>query len=144
MTTGVTDVTAVGDGSVPPPHPLDPLTADELRRSRGVIDAAGLLGAGTRFALVQLLEPAKDDVLAWVPGDPIDRRVFSVLLDTDTGDGDRGRGLARRRAGAALDGRADDDPSLRAAGSGRRRAGDAGRGRQGRRPVAGGDADVAA
>jgi primary-amine oxidase len=85
MTTGVTEVTAVGDGAAPPSHPLDPLTADELRRSRGVLDAAGLLGAGTRFALVQLLEPAKDDVQSWEPGAPTDRRVFSVLLDTETG-----------------------------------------------------------
>ena len=69
MTTGVTDETAVRDGSVPPPHPLDRLSADELRRSRRVIDAAGLLRPATRFALVQLLEPPKDDVLAWAPGD---------------------------------------------------------------------------
>src|SRR5215218_8789035 len=85
MTTGVTELTAVGDGSVPSRHPLDPLSADELRRSRGVIDAAGLLGGGTRFALVQLLEPAKEEVLAWEPGAPLDRRTLSVLLDTQTG-----------------------------------------------------------
>ena len=86
MTTGVTDETAVRDGSAPAPHPLDRLTADELRRSRRVIDTAGLLRPATRFALVQLLEPAKSDVLAWVPGAPIDRQVFSVLLDTETGE----------------------------------------------------------
>jgi primary-amine oxidase len=85
MTTGVTDVPVDGTESVPSPHPLDPLTAAELRRSRAVIETAGLLHAATRFALVQLVEPAKEDVLAWVPGDPIDRQLFSVLLDTDTG-----------------------------------------------------------
>ena len=83
MTIGVTDETAVRDGSAPAPHPLDRLTADELRRSRDVIDSAGLLRPASRFALVQLLEPPKSDVLAWVPGAPIDRQVFSVLLDTD-------------------------------------------------------------
>ena len=85
MTTEVTDETAVRDGSLPPPHPLDRLGAEELRRSRDVIDAAGLLRPATRFALVQLLEPAKADVLAWVPGTSIDRQVLSVLLDTETG-----------------------------------------------------------
>src|SRR4051812_1229140 len=86
MTTGVTDETAVRDGSLPPLHPLDRLGADELRRSRDVIDTAGLLRPATRFALVQLLEPAKADVLAWVPGTSIDRQVLSVLLDTETGE----------------------------------------------------------
>lgn len=87
MTTEVTDVSsAVGDDTMMSSHPLDPLSGDELRRSRGVIDTAGLLGAGTRFALVQLLEPAKAEVLAWVPGAPLDRQTFSVLLDTDTGE----------------------------------------------------------
>ena len=115
MTTEVTDETAVRDGSLPPPHPLDRLGADELRRSRDVIDAAGLLRPATRFALVQLLEPAKADVLAWVPGTSIDRQVLSVLLDTETGAVTEVVVSLDSRAGAALDGRADDDPSVRAA-----------------------------
>ncbi len=86
MTTEMTDVAAAGNGSMPSPHPLNSLGADELRRSRGVIDAAGLLGAATRFALVQLLEPSKQDLAAWASGAAVDRQVFSVLLDTDTGD----------------------------------------------------------
>ncbi len=85
MTTEVTDDIAVGEASPPSPHPLDRLTADELRRSRRVIEAAGLLGPSTRFAIVQLLEPPKGEVLAWAPGTPIDRQVFSVLLDTESG-----------------------------------------------------------
>ncbi len=85
MTTELTDVSVAGTESTPSSHPLDPVTADELRRSRRVIETAGLLQAATRFALVQLVEPPKEDVLAWVPGEPIDRQLCSVLLDTESG-----------------------------------------------------------
>jgi primary-amine oxidase len=85
MTLGVTDQTDTADGARPNRHPLDPLCADELLRSRRVIDAAGMVHDGTRFALVQLDEPAKNDVLAWTPGERVDRRVRSVLLDAETG-----------------------------------------------------------
>ena len=54
----------------PPPHPLDPLDRRRAapfprchRRRRPARATA------TRFALVQLVEPPKDDVLAWAPGD---------------------------------------------------------------------------
>jgi primary-amine oxidase len=67
-------------------HPLDALTADDLIRSRRVLDRAGLLPDSTRFALVQLHEPPKDEVLAWTSGASVDRQIFSVLLDTATGD----------------------------------------------------------
>src|SRR4051812_48857668 len=86
MTTGSTEMTALRDASGPRRHPLDSLTADDLIRSRRVLDAAGLLRDSTRFALVQLHEPAKDEVLAWSDGGGLDRQVFSVLLDTASGD----------------------------------------------------------
>lgn len=68
-----------------PDHPLDPLTADEIRRARAVLAAAGLLAETTRFPLMALDEPAKEAVLTFRPGDPLDRRVFAVLLDIATG-----------------------------------------------------------
>src|SRR5690242_3942572 len=67
------------------PHPLDRLTAEEIRSARRIIDKHGLLSPATRFALLALEEPAKDEVLAFQPGDPIDRRVRALLLDTTTG-----------------------------------------------------------
>ncbi|HEX5562063.1 MAG TPA: primary-amine oxidase [Nocardioidaceae bacterium] len=66
-------------------HPLDRLTAAEIARNRVVLDKAGLIGPATRFPLVMLAEPAKADVLAWAPGDPVRRRVRTVLLDRGTG-----------------------------------------------------------
>ena len=85
MTTGTSAPTDVVDDAGAASHPLDPLRSAELLHSRRVLDAAGLLSDSTRFALVQLAEPAKDEVLAWRPGDRLDRRVRSVLLDADTG-----------------------------------------------------------
>ncbi|GAA3735599.1 primary-amine oxidase [Plantactinospora mayteni] len=66
-------------------HPLARLTADEIRAARSLLDRHGLLGPTVRFALLGLEEPAKDVVLAYRPGDPVDRRVRAVLLDVATG-----------------------------------------------------------
>ncbi len=66
-------------------HPLDRLTAEEIVHNRTILDKAGLVGPSTRFPLVMLVEPAKSAVLAWPDGDPVDRRVQTVLLDRSTG-----------------------------------------------------------
>ncbi|GAA4659813.1 primary-amine oxidase [Kineococcus glutinatus] len=62
-------------------HPLAPLDAEEITRSREVLRASGRLAPGTRFASVTLAEPPKADVLAWRPGDAVPRRALSVLWD---------------------------------------------------------------
>ena len=66
-------------------HPLDPLTAAELTRGRAILLAAGLLGETVRCAQVLPVEPEKDVVATFTDGDPIERRVHYVLLDTATG-----------------------------------------------------------
>ncbi len=66
-------------------HPLDPLTEREIQVNRQVLVAAGKVGDATRFPLVNLAEPAKAEVLAFQPGDEIDRQVDSLLLDMETG-----------------------------------------------------------
>ncbi|WP_432510959.1 primary-amine oxidase [Kineococcus sp. SYSU DK001] len=63
------------------PHPLDRLTAAEYETNREVLAAAGLVTPTTRFPVVTLAEPAKADVLTWKDGDPVERRVRTVLLD---------------------------------------------------------------
>jgi primary-amine oxidase len=45
----------------------------------------GLVGEHTRFAYLGLEEPPKQEVLAFTAGDPVDRRVRAILLDTRTG-----------------------------------------------------------
>ncbi|MEC4018579.1 primary-amine oxidase [Streptomyces sp. H27-D2] len=69
------------------PHPLDPLSADEISAARRVLDEAGKAGADTRFPLVLLDEPARHTVAAHRDGDPVARRVRATLLDTSTGLG---------------------------------------------------------
>lgn len=69
-----------------PAHPLDPLSEEEIRRTRAVLDEAGRVGPSTRFPLVLLQEPPKAEVLGLRPGDRLDRRVLAVLLDTATGE----------------------------------------------------------
>lgn len=66
-------------------HPLDPLTADEISTAREVLDAEGLLGPEIRVPQLLPAEPPKEEVAAWRPGAPLDRRVSVTLLDRGTG-----------------------------------------------------------
>jgi primary-amine oxidase len=77
--------TALRQPAVRRAHPLDRLSEEEIRSARRLIDGHGLLSRTTRFALMALEEPAKQDVLAFRPGDPIDRRIRALLLDAATG-----------------------------------------------------------
>lgn len=72
-------------GTGPQRHPLDRLSVEEVAANKAILAAAGVLGAHTRFALVLPAEPPKAEVIAWRPGDPIDRQVRSTLLDRETG-----------------------------------------------------------
>ncbi|WP_102192443.1 primary-amine oxidase [Microbacterium aurantiacum] len=74
---------SIGRTSVP--HPLDPLTAVEIASARAVLASAGLLGDTVRVPMLLPDEPTKDELAAWKPGAPIDRRVDVTLLDTATG-----------------------------------------------------------
>jgi primary-amine oxidase len=60
-------------------HPLDPLSADELRRTAAVLRRDRELGPTWRFASVELLEPAKADLRTWRVGDPVPRTAQAVL-----------------------------------------------------------------
>ncbi|WP_369051865.1 primary-amine oxidase [Kineococcus terrestris] len=71
-----------------PAHPLARLSAAEVDAAREVLVAAGAVTAATRFAYLGLEEPPKERVLAFAPGDAVDRRVRALLLDTATGTGE--------------------------------------------------------
>lgn len=62
-------------------HPLDPLSADEFRRTAGILRRDAGVTEAFRFTSIELKEPAKAFVKAWRPGDPIPRTAFAVLLD---------------------------------------------------------------
>ena len=81
--TDLQDVTQSDGGAVR--HPLDRLGASEITAAGELLRSAGLLGGTLRCALLALEEPDKAAVLAFKPGDPIERRVRAVVLDTATG-----------------------------------------------------------
>ncbi|MEU7136203.1 primary-amine oxidase [Streptomyces sp. NPDC046261] len=67
------------------PHPLDPLSADEIATARRVLEEAGKVLPSTRFPLVLLDEPDRHTAAVHRPGDPVVRRLRVTLLDTATG-----------------------------------------------------------
>ncbi len=96
-------------GVAAPDHPLARLSAEEIREARAVLARAGLLGVSTRFAVLALEEPPKQEVLAFAEGDPVDRRVRAILLDNDTG---RSRTVLASVTRGEVDEVIDIDPAL--------------------------------
>jgi primary-amine oxidase len=66
-------------------HPLEPLTAEEIAAAVQVVRTERNLHERVRFASVNLHEPAKEVVLNYVPGAPIERAAFIILLDNIDG-----------------------------------------------------------
>ena len=61
-------------------HPLAMLSAAEMTRAGEIIVGAGRLPESARFVHVVLHEPAKEAVLAWRPGDAIDRQARALVV----------------------------------------------------------------
>ena len=79
MTETLTPATATAD------HPLAMLSPAEMTRAGEIVVGSGRLGsaeqaAAARFVHLVLHEPPKDAVLAWQPGDPIDRQVRALVV----------------------------------------------------------------
>jgi Cu2+-containing amine oxidase len=66
-------------------HPLEPLTADEVTAAVAILRRERRLGERVRFMSVTLREPPKQAVLAFRPGDALERAAFAVLLDNADG-----------------------------------------------------------
>lgn len=64
-------------------HPLDPLTAEEYATIKAIVGARPELGPKTIYAWVQLREPAKSAVLAFVPGGQLQREAMVVALSPE-------------------------------------------------------------
>ena len=67
-------------------HPLDPLTADEIRAAVAVLRDAGRAGPGWRIGSVALVEPTKAVVRAFSPGDPVARTAEVVCWERASGE----------------------------------------------------------
>ena len=66
-------------------HPLDPLSLQELALASSILKREKNLGDKCRFPYLHLAEPDKHQVLAHVPGQPISRCAFALVLDKLTG-----------------------------------------------------------
>src|SRR3954453_10772234 len=66
-------------------HPLDPLSEAEVALASDLLRVGKQLGPDTRFAHVQLEEPAKADILGWSLGSKIPRRAAITLFDCKSG-----------------------------------------------------------
>jgi primary-amine oxidase len=53
-----------------PAHPLDPLTAGEIRQAAAILRRERGVGPGSRFASIELREPGKDALRALAAGSP--------------------------------------------------------------------------
>ena len=67
-------------------HPLDPLTAAEFEQTVAILRRDSGATDRWRFASIELVEPDKSVVAAFVPGGPITRRSRVVCFDRDSGD----------------------------------------------------------
>ena len=67
------------------PHPLDPLSPEEIATAVGILRASGKPGSQARFVTVALHEPSKPVVLAYREGDRIEREAFVIILDNTDG-----------------------------------------------------------
>src|SRR5215203_2907123 len=67
------------------PHPLEPLSATEIKKAVEILHAAGKVTPSTRFVSVSLKEPKKELVRSRAEsGAHVSREVFAVLFDNCT------------------------------------------------------------
>ncbi len=71
--------------ALPTAHPLDPLSGEEFRATRDILAREKGFGPGWRIASIELVEPAKEVVRSFSPGDPITRRSRTVLWNREDG-----------------------------------------------------------
>jgi primary-amine oxidase len=62
-------------------HPLDPLNNNEIVETVEVLRAAGKTTENSRYSLITLREPPKEEVLAFRAGNPFPRKSFAVVYE---------------------------------------------------------------
>ncbi len=72
-------------GSVDAYHPLDPLSADEIRAAAEIVCGADFFTDSTKFETIELHYPGKDEVLGWQGDGQLPRQAFACAYDTGTG-----------------------------------------------------------
>ncbi len=64
-------------------HPLDPLSVEEITHTTSILEASGRITPRVRIMAYTLLEPAKNVVLGFQPGQEVEREVSVVMRDHD-------------------------------------------------------------
>ena len=62
-------------------HPLDPLSQEEITATVAVLKASGKVSDSSRFPIIVLREPPKDEVLNFKPGGAMRREAFAVIYE---------------------------------------------------------------
>ena len=66
-------------------HPLDPLSAEEIRLAVAVLRRDRGVGPGWRFGMIELREPPKREILGFQAGDALEREADVVCWSRDDG-----------------------------------------------------------
>jgi primary-amine oxidase len=74
-----------------PAHPLDPLTATEIRQVAAIVRSGPAAGPGWRFASIELAEPVKEALAVIADGKPVPRAAVAVCWNREDGQAYRGR-----------------------------------------------------
>jgi len=64
-----------------PDHPLDPLTATEMRKTVEILKSSGTISGKDLFNIINLKEPPKKEVLAYKAGQSFRREAFTSFYD---------------------------------------------------------------
>jgi primary-amine oxidase len=75
----LTETTIGGDAR--PVHPLDALSKQEILETVDVLRTAGKTTESSRYSLIRLQEPPKENVLRFHPGTPLERQSFAVVYE---------------------------------------------------------------
>ncbi len=63
------------------PHPLDPLTADEMKKVVQILKDNSTITGHDYFNIINLKEPPKKEILTYKPGDSFRREAFASFYD---------------------------------------------------------------
>src|SRR6202046_5301468 len=66
-------------------HPLDPLSAAEIRQAAAILRRDQGVGDGWRFASIELREPPKAELATWRPGSQVSRQARIVCWNRANG-----------------------------------------------------------
>jgi len=101
-----------GDRPAGTPHPLDPLTADEIRAAVAVLRRERGVGDGWRFASIELREPAKAVVRDFTPGTPIEREAEVICWRCEDGQAYKARVALGEQSVTAWEHRPGEQPNM--------------------------------